>query len=322
VMKHPTKYTECYTVADCPSRNFIDATPSYMSSPYASLRFGAFMPNNWMPEVRVVAVLREPVSRALSHFNMAGEGGLQKEPFCTGDRVGNAPTFHEEMQCDKQQLKECFEVKLSQATRFMTSFRSVRHGVAESAFDDAYWACLHTVSKIDTQSMMVRGLYSPQLRSWTDPKLTTLKRSQLLVLDFQMMIDDTPDAMRRIGHFYGLGNLDVKKLPHQNSASRWDEKSANGNPFKTVEQIDCETREMMEDFYSEWNAQLVTDLQASSKAKEVPMFEPWFAGFHKQVPTFNECGAAGGNAAAGGDPAAGGNATANGGNAAAANGGQ
>jgi len=123
-------------------------------------------------------------------------------------------------------------------------------------------------------NMLLRGMYSPQIRGWFDKKDSSLSRSQIMVVDFDSVVKEPRDTLERIGSFYGLGKVSIDELPEGNSASDgW------GADFSPVETIDCETKDMMTDFYKEWNAQLVTDLQGAYNAKEAPPEEPYFEGF-------------------------------------------
>ncbi len=53
-------------------RLFFEATPDYLPHPYAAARIA-----ETLPEARIVALLREPVSRALSHYWMAWMAGTE-----------------------------------------------------------------------------------------------------------------------------------------------------------------------------------------------------------------------------------------------------
>jgi hypothetical protein len=55
------------------SLTFIDGTPDYLHIPSAACRIKAAFPN-----ARLIVLLREPVARALSHWNMGVLFGLNK----------------------------------------------------------------------------------------------------------------------------------------------------------------------------------------------------------------------------------------------------
>jgi len=113
VVSHPYKYYGCYRPKDCESRHFLDASPQYLNSPNASGRLIEFLPSSWVPELRIVVVLREPIARSLSHFNMGTLEGVF--PMCSLDyqqvqSEDEIPSMDDEMACDVRMISKCFEV--------------------------------------------------------------------------------------------------------------------------------------------------------------------------------------------------------------------
>ncbi len=66
-----------------------EASPSYMYAPHVASALKAYNPN-----LRLIVVLRNPVDRAFSHYNMEVRNGVETLP------------FHEALQCEEDRLKD------------------------------------------------------------------------------------------------------------------------------------------------------------------------------------------------------------------------
>jgi len=374
VMSSPWKYYGCYRSKDCESRHFLDASPQYLNSPNASGRLIEFLPSSWVPELRIIVMLREPISRSLSQFNMATLGGVF--PMCSNDyqyvqSLHDIPSFDDEMACDVKMLSKCFDVGGKLAPTAMSRLRdsdtdsdgdgSTRlflralagednstartfdsdcmpicntttryndetledtwaqkcawstgqcsgcdecddgsapvvptkenlkshvysgstHG-AWADFDDdvpnlaAYRKCYDEMEPNVglTYSQLGRSLYAPQIRSWHAPMRKELKRSQLLVVQMTDVVEDTHGSLKRIGAFYGIGDVDVDELPEANAAE--DNHKFNVKPVTT---ISCLVKHKLKKFYAPWNDLLVKDLKEARDAGEAPGEEREFKGF-------------------------------------------
>jgi len=284
-MANKWKYYGCFQPQpDCENRHFLDASPQHLNAPNAGQRFVQFTPPEWVEHVRFLVVVREPVSRSLSHYNMAIQE--QTFPMCAlgntkindGDKI---PTFEEEVACDLERTLACF----SKATLLTTSLRRVATKTSSSSKADMdfsqYYKCMNSldVSHRDergmTFSLIGRSLYAPQLRSWHAPALPEVNRKHVMVVDMKSVIEDTERTLDAIGAFYGIGSPGLNKLPEANSAADAEQESG----VATQKTIDCDVLKQMEDFYKDWNAQLVTDMHASRAANQVPPQEPRFPGF-------------------------------------------
>jgi len=288
LMANKWKITKCYKPDTC-DRHFIDATPVYIMTPDAPKRMATLLPTDFQPYVRLLVLVREPISRTVSHFNMAagtiaaanaGESsgglnhGMNGHVFCVDDAPDGIPSFAEEMACDKKRQEECFDAKLKLMGNAL-SFASLRHASHSDTLQSVYDQCVESDDSDAQWGMLYRGLYSPQIRWWVDEKKgSSFSRSQLMVVDFDAVVNDTKATLERIGSFYGLGKVAIDALPQRNQAEDgW------GADFTPVETIDCKTKDMLADFFKEWNAQLVTDLQKAYNATEAPSEEPYWEGF-------------------------------------------
>ena len=127
-----------------------------------------------------------------------------------------------------------------------------------------------------TYSPLGRSMYAPQIRSWHAPMRKELKRSQLLVVQMTDVVEDTHESLKRIGAFYGIGEVDVDELPETNAAS--DHHKIKGNA-KPVTKISCLLKHKLQKFYAPWNDALVKDLKEARDTGEAPGEEREFKGF-------------------------------------------
>jgi len=274
VMDNKWKYYECYQKSSCEHRTFIDASPSYLTAPDAAARLVEFLPSDWVPELKVVALLREPIARSLSHFNVAIQS-LQL-PLCS---LGNAAptadktaTFEDEMMCDHQRVEKCVGDPSKKAVKLLANADLDMGG---------YFSCMGSLPANDplTHSILGRSLYAPQLRTWHAPKLDEIKRSQVLVMTMDAILNNTFDSLNIISTFYGLGTIDKDELPEANFATMHNKT----NGVQSVTTIACAVKERMEQFFAPWNDQLVKDLMAARENGDAPKAEPKFDGWQSST---------------------------------------
>jgi len=398
VMSSPWKYYGCYTSKDCDSRHFLDASPQYLNAPNASGRLIEFLPSSWVPELRIVVVLREPIARSLSHFNMGTLEGIFAMCSLDYQRVqseDDIPSMDDEMACDVRMISKCFEVggkAVPQSGRALDRFHDsdgdggtrldlraralmdsednrlfLRALAVVDSEDEATAACLpfcatttyynnetledtwaqkcawdagkcsgcdecddgsapvvptkEASSSSDaspppptshassgstngtwpdfdddapnlagyskcfdemepnahlTYSILARSLYAPQIRSWHAPMRKELNRSQLLVVQMTDVMEDTHESLKRIGAFYGIGDVNVDELPESNTANDHHKFKA-----KPVTKISCDLKEKLQKFYAPWNDILVKDLKEARDTGEAPGEEREFKGYAK-----------------------------------------
>ena len=148
------------------------------------------------------------------------------------------------------------------------------------------------------------GFYLPQIRAWT--KRAGLKRSQLLVMDFDELIKE--GALDSVTDFMGLPRLADPTLPHKNAAGECADMRCGKvprfhlalathkqpgimPPVRATTQVDvmsCKTYDVIKTVYAEWNEVLVRGLARDQEKGLAPPQEPPFNGFTSQVQCANE----------------------------------
>lgn len=82
-------YRRLFDPSKCAQRgagvHFVDATPNYLSRPFVAPRIAAAYPLSLRPQLRLIAVLREPVSRGLSWYNHKLHGWTERDSVRVGE---------------------------------------------------------------------------------------------------------------------------------------------------------------------------------------------------------------------------------------------
>jgi len=307
LVARPELYRSLYRVADCPQRTFLDATPKYIRHPGVPGRLVALMPAAWLPQLRVVLSIREPIARDLSWFNhkSAALGRLPKtasrapmvRQFCSlseGSSWGEYPRYEDEVKCRKQELSNCLNgagvQRLDKGSNASQSY--------DASLPEDYSECVEatwhnqisrsdpTSSEWDDESspwllpsgelagndppLLAFGMYQPQIRAWS----RRLHRSQILVLDFDRLVARPDDMLPRVTSFMGLPALQKNELPHENE-----------QPYaRKVDVISCFAADLLSDVYRTANDDLVRLMRADHERGHAPSQEPLFEGFTTTVP--------------------------------------
>jgi len=294
MLRRPDQYSRLFQPADCPLRHFVDATPAYLRSAQAPGRLALIAPPALRPQLRMVAIIREPIARDLSWFNhklasVADLGGAFCEgcptdqvDFCAPAAPGRpGPTYEAETLCRKQELDGCLASGAAGARGLMalnlttTAEACVPRASARTDFIehcDRYWSCVGASGARDV-AQLAWGFYAPQLRAWW----THVARSSVFVVDFERLVTEEDDMVGRIAAFYGLPPLASARLGRDN---------AKESRFK-VEVVACSTRSLLEQLYHPWNDFLVESLRDPlwrGAGHEPPPHEPRFDGFTSVVP--------------------------------------
>ena len=307
--QQPSLYQSLYRKQDCPQRTFLDATPRYIRDPAVPARMVELMPASWLPQLRVVLTIREPIARDLSWFNhkvnraiaqqSKGEAPLAGD-FCStsgGSDQDGYPSYEGEAMCRKLEMDNC----LKQARRErLRKGESIPHNLSQVLAQVAprnverledYGDCVEAIwhnKRMPTRSevrssdslssweppLLSWGLYLPQIRAWT----RRILRSQLLVLDFDRLVARPDDVLPRVTSFMGLPALQKNELPHENELP-YDRK---------VDVISCDTAQLLHGVFGEWNERLALALREDVERGDAPPQEPLFEGFNTTVPCENE----------------------------------
>ena len=146
-----------------------EATPCYMVFPQTPERVYRFV-----PEVKLIVLLRNPVDRAFSQYQMnrAKETVLDTE---TGQMVVREPlSFGDAIAAEDERMKTAFEL------------------LKRDPWSRGQWFQMH--------SYKTRGLYAQQLRRW----LQFFPREQMLILDSSKFYKNTDEVYARVLDFLSL----------------------------------------------------------------------------------------------------------------------
>lgn len=150
-----------------------EATPYYIFHPLVPERVAATI-----PDVRLIAVLRDPVERAYSHFQMMHRS--KREDL----------SFEDALEAEADRLASESEVELEAGT---TRFR-IGTGERRKHYHHRH------------HSYFARGLYAEQLERW----LAFFPRDQLLVLAVEDLADRRAETLRRVFDFLGVRPLELR----------------------------------------------------------------------------------------------------------------
>lgn len=257
---NPSMYTGLFRSEDCTGRRFLDATPQYQYSWHAPMRMSQFMPEAVSRRVRMVTILREPLSRDLSYYNHRVDENLQRrnwtlewyntslvpvQKFCVLPTVlpggrPRPPTYEDEIRCEIDRWNACLDAA----------------GSGKSPTEQYE----HCVSRGHYRGSIVRGIYAMHLARWK----RFFSRSQILVLQYEEIHKDLPGHVERIGRFWGL------PLPRVDAMA---ESNAHEGRHK-LRRIDCRTRARLVALFQPWNKLLYQDLRRDHVAGAVPEQEP------------------------------------------------
>ena len=149
-----------------------EATPYYIFHPLVPERVAATI-----PDVRLIAVLRDPVERAYSHYQMMRRS--KREDL----------SFEDALAAEADRLASESEVELEAGT---TRFR-IGTGERRKHYHHRH------------HSYFARGLYAEQLERW----LACFPREQLLVLAVEDLADRQAETLRRVLDFLGVRPLEL-----------------------------------------------------------------------------------------------------------------
>ena len=150
-----------------------EATPYYIFHPLVPERVAATI-----PDVRLIAVLRDPVERAYSHYQMMRRSKREEL------------SFEDALAAEANRLASESEVELEAGT---TRFR-IGTGERRKHYHHRH------------HSYFARGLYADQLARW----LACFPREQLLVLGVEDLAGRRAETLRRVLDFLGARPLELR----------------------------------------------------------------------------------------------------------------
>jgi hypothetical protein len=153
-----------------------EATPYYLFHPAVPARVAATL-----PDVRLIALLRDPVERAYSHHQMMSRTGRDELD------------FEEALATEPERLAGLEEVLMSETEQFLPSGQRAHHHHRHHAY-------------------FARGLYAEQLERW----LEHFDREQLLVLGTEELLARPQETYAEVLGFLGLRDWRLDDFPEHN----------------------------------------------------------------------------------------------------------
>ena len=236
----------------CKSTLYADSSSTYLAHPLSPVRIRAFVAPCLLPAVKIVAILREPISRDLSRFNHQASnlirGKFRNLGGCFLELAKRfspfLPTYEEVAACETGKWDECID----------SSSSTDRNALFEAAS-----TCV---------SRLVTGMYAPQIQRW----LAVWPGNQVLVLDFHKIVQSSamiPGMLKWLG------------LPPSHSEPHWPHANEESYPDK-VTTIDCTTRRSLDKVFSPFNEMLYSLLATHNLTTEFGKVH-----FHVSTPCTN-----------------------------------
>jgi hypothetical protein len=225
---------------------FIEATPM-LQHRTAALRMYNFLPLKMHAQVRIVVVLREPISRDLSWYNHKVDG------FISGDSkvvVKEAPPKY------PAYVKE-------EAAKYNDC-------VAEASGDRFIGANTCFTPAGEPKSALIEGMYATHLGRL----LMHWERRQVIVLQMEALLDDTHGQLALLYQFIGTAKLPPLSIPKENT---------HDSPLK-VKSIPCAVKQKLQGLFEPHNKALFALLKRQREARSAA--EPNFPPFPDLVACF------------------------------------
>jgi hypothetical protein len=272
--KNIKKYKSRYPKHKC-SGKYMDATPGYLRDLLSAERMQKAMPEQTIShEARLIAVLREPVERDLSFFNMykymwvqAGRprnwdgdmGSIHQLDVCSKHGYdGNFPSYEVSIGCQMRQWNEC------------TKKAGCNGECNRDENLEGHRHCALRNGKADSMqySRLTDGMYFAQLRKYEG----VFPRKHIMVISFDGLIDRQKEYLSKLMLFSGLGEHHaVNTLPKENTAS-----------FKgKISSASCGSVSGLHDVFRFWNRALEEKMMDDHQHGKAPEHEPSFVSFGK-----------------------------------------
>eukprot|EP00730_Choanoeca_flexa_P003487 TRINITY_DN11421_c0_g1_i3.p1 TRINITY_DN11421_c0_g1~~TRINITY_DN11421_c0_g1_i3.p1 ORF type:complete len:435 (+),score=13.49 TRINITY_DN11421_c0_g1_i3:129-1433(+) len=247
------------------NRYTFEKTPAYLRMSPAGIARMARM----LPSVRMIAILREPASRAYSHFQQRCRQGAYrrlhpKHPL-RHSIVGNI-TFHptslrSEAIVASELTKHGFKVGKH-------DFIPTTYPCTSGEFDSLLFGYLTSrdlqkkdprPDEVPAKLILDRGHYAQQLEHYYEH----FNRSQLMVLLSEQLHEDFPAAMDKIQQWLGLPRLDYRPLTTTNARGYIVLKALTSKSNKKgYTPMSTAARSWLQAYYQEHNRELLRHVSA------------------------------------------------------------
>jgi hypothetical protein len=193
---------------------FFESSPNYIYYESVAKKIHEFYPN-----IKLILVLRNPIERAYSAWNM------YKQMFEEGK--------------DFESKKGKYPGTPNLIHKYLFKNRNSFPGLAETIKIERQ--LIEKNPQLDEPSVLRRGIYVEQIKKY----YKYFGKDQLLILGFNELINNLDNTLHKIYQFLG-----VKKYPHLDI----DTKPRNKRNYDT--KMNQQDYKMLEDFYEAYNQQL------------------------------------------------------------------
>lgn len=272
VLREPMRYARLYSRKGCQVLRQMDATP-YLHTWSAPQRVVQLTPPQWLPEMRFLAILREPLSRDLSWYNhRVTEPGWE---FCAPSPGGfgahTGPTYAAEVMCSLARFEACLDA--GRAALGDIPPEEMIAAISSSGLKNSkllrrlYVKCMESGMN---PGSIASGVYAMHFYRWTH----FIPRSQMMFFEFDKMLESVQMHVNAAVEFFGLPTLSSQptKLMVTNEH----------NTNYKLHNVECTTAADLTRTYRPWNEMLYAAL-AESRSSAPPM-EPNFPRFAVRVP--------------------------------------
>ena len=181
------------------------------------------------PWVKLIAVLREPVARAFSHYNMKLWGSTRRHIHGNATLVN--VTFEEWIQNDIEDLKE---------TGVLQDQIPAQQFIGSPEMNEAW----KKYTRLGTHAPVGRGIYVIQIKQWFEAmKVARKKGSDLLIVNSEQMKAHTDLVYKNVLKF-----LDLPREPLVDNGKK--------NKGHYISVIDPKTNQLLRDIYKPFNEEL------------------------------------------------------------------
>ena len=253
----------------------VDATPSYVSIPEVPERVKSSYSSPSLSKKKFVVLLRDPVSRHYSEYQRVLRicfRAIEGDPELEHGTITRSPA--EKLERAKSNCAFCLKNTPSSSSLILKK----ENAMTFAEFVDSPYGT----------SEMERGNYLYNIQRW----LNTIDRSQLFIMNFQQLIQNTTgnhyivliiiililiiiDVMFRLSSFL---NIDPKMFIHDNATKISLPKPPASNSYVIWDPayLDCKTFDRLEKYFNETNAGLIDFInKAPKKPKDEPLFLPF-----------------------------------------------
>jgi hypothetical protein len=245
--------------------HFLDASPNYLFSRMAVFRMASSMPDTWRTTVRMLMILREPVSRDLSLFNMMKEDwsrnkGQQETAegpiwmnLCMKATRTHFPSYGQACAC---KIRDWNTRCLGHSSDELVAYEYCADYNANPTQTKRFG--LDTAD--DPPNRLTDSMYYPQVQAY----IQRFDRKRVMIVEFDHLVRDQKRHIKNIVEFYGLPYTN-----HQNQLTSLPDDNTQDFAGK-VKSISCKTRKQLETLFTPINNRLHAYVTQSQEMGQAP----------------------------------------------------